>query len=104
MKVTPEEPAVAAAVAYFLDMAKGKITSSRSNGHAGLGAVRHPSTYHVIPNVQLVTPSAQALAQAKDSLPEAIRGQAKHVKRSGAAHAYPGKRKKSEDYSMPGLD
>ena len=106
MKVNPEEPTVAAAVAYFLDMAKGKNTSSRPNGHVGLGAIRHPSTYHVIPNVQLVTPSAQALAQAKDSIgiPKAIRGEPKQVKRSAAPRSYSGKRKKSEEYFMPGLD
>ncbi len=66
----PEEPTVDAAVSYFLDMANGKTDPSKSNGQNGLGAVRHPSTYHVIPSVKLVTPTAQALVAAKDELEE----------------------------------
>jgi hypothetical protein len=108
MKVTPEEPTVAAATAYFVDMAKGKTTPSRQGGHNGLGAVRHPSNYRVIPIVKLVTPTAQAVARAKDRLSreKIIRGPTQTRKRStaGRVSSQQRKKKKSDGYSMPGLD
>ena len=98
----PEEPTVASAVAYFVDMAKGKATPLRSKGQNGLGAVRQPSTNHVIPDVKLVMPTAQAIAQAKDSISrtKAIRGQ----KRSAGQGNSKNKKKKTGHYQMPGLD
>ncbi len=109
MKVTPEEPTVAAAVAYFVDMAKGETASTRQNGRNGLGAVHHPTTYHVIPTVKLVTPSAQALIQAKAKLPreKVIRGESR--KRTSDSSSEQSKKKQQKkkttgEYSMPGLD
>lgn len=102
--MNPEEPTLAAAVAYFTDMAKGKTTASRKYSQNGLGAAKYPSTYRVIPNIKFVTPSAQALAQAKDSLDreEVIRGKPKPRKRHMQAPS--GQRKKSKGYLTPGLN
>lgn len=112
MKVEPEEPTVAAAVAYFVDMAKGKTAPSKHNGRTGLGAVQQPATYHVIPNIKLVTPTAQAVARAKDRLveQEVIRGWPASRKRNahrGLLSAGQKKKKKQnyiDDYQTPGLD
>lgn len=113
----PEEPTVEAAVSYFVDMAQGKTAPSKSNEQNGLGAVRYPSTYHVIPSVKLVTPTAQALAAAKDEVEEEEEeeeerevmrgwnqpGKQKRIGRS-TAHSNRKKRKPSEKYLTPGLD
>jgi len=111
MKPIPQEPTVAAAVTYFVDMAKGKTQPSRQNGRNGLGAVRSPSTYHVIPNVKLVTPSAQALIQAQDSLMrgKVIRGARKrNANELGLTESKQKKKKtkkkKSSEYLTPALD
>ncbi len=110
MKVTPEEPTVAAAVAYFVDMAKGKTASTRQNGRNGLGAVHYPTSYHVIPTVKLVTPSAQALLQAKAKLPreKVIRGESRKRKSDSDSSSEQSKKQqkknKTDEYSMPGLD
>ena len=110
MKVNPEEPTVAAAVTYFVDMAKGKTSPSNQNGRSGLGAVRQPATYHVIPKVKLVTPTAQALAQAKSTLERSkvIRGGPTSRKRTSARESSPAGQKKKknyrDDYQTPGLD
>lgn len=95
--MNPEEPTLAAAVAYFVDIAKGKTASSY--GQTGLGAVRQPTTYHVIPPVKLVTPTAQAVAQAKDILGEqkVIKGR----KRNGPPSTG---HKRPKVYQTPGLD
>ena len=106
MKIEPEEPTVAAAVTYFVDMAKGKIAPSKPNGRTGLGVVHRPSTYHVIPNIKQVTPTAQALAQAEDRLDRSkvIRGQPTSRKRNAQPRSAGQKRIRKADYQTPGLD
>lgn len=110
MKVEPEEPTVAAAVAYFVDMAKGKTAPSKHNGRNGLGAVRQPSTYHVITDIKQVTPTAQVVAQAKDRLDRAkvIRGWSASRKRNARGESpsagQKSKKKKSDSYQTPALD
>ena len=107
MKIQPEEPTVDAAVAYFVNMAKGKTAPTKQNGRNGLGAVRYPTTQHMIPKVELVTPTAQALDRAKDRLSreKVIRGQAKPRKRKADDFISSRKsRKNTDQYLMPGLD
>lgn len=107
MKVQPEEPDVEAAVSYFVDMAKGKTAPTKHAAHRGLGAVRHPTTFHVIPKVELISPTAEALDRAKASLSreKVIRGQTRSRKRKAGEHTSSGKSRKTKDqYHMPGLD
>lgn len=70
MKPEFQEPSVDAAIEYFINMAKGNTIPTKQNGQNGLGAVRQSSTYHAIPAVKLVTPTAQAVERAKAAIGE----------------------------------
>lgn len=79
--MTSQEPNLDAAVSYFVNMAKGNSLQSKRNGQNGLGIARQPSLRHVIPEVKLVTPTAQAVKQATETL-KVIRRPAQKRKRA----------------------
>ena len=94
MKLESKEPKLDAAISYFRNMARGKTVPSQQNGQNGLGIARQASTYHVIPQIRMVTPTAQAVESAKAS-----------VKRQKVIRGTSLKKKKNTDtYFMPGLD
>ena len=110
MKIKPEQPDVAAAVSYFVDMAKGKTAPTRQTIQTGLGAVHQPTVFRVIPKIELVTPTAQALVRAREKV---IRGEVQQNKRKAdelSSSDKPKKKKKTkkgkstDQYLMPGLD
>jgi len=101
--MNPTEPTVEQATAYFKDMANGESVPIAPELSKGLGMVRTPTIYHVI------TPTNQTLAQARETIKrqKVIRGTVderpiKKVKREALQPQK--KKKKSENYLMPGLD
>ena len=96
MKQESSEPRLDAAIAYFVNMAKGKAIPPQHNGTSGLGVARQATSYQVIPSVKVVTPTAQAVQSAKAAVrkPKVIRGKQQP----------PSKKRKREQIFMPGLD
>lgn len=104
--MNPKEPTVDQSTVYFRDMANGKSVALAPEHSVGLGVVHTPPTYHVI------TPTKQALAQAREAVmrQKVIRRpedapSAKKVKReTEKPQKKKSKKERSEVYLMPGLD
>lgn len=97
MKLKKLKPDTDAMVRHFVNMAKGNTAQGQQTIHRGLGISSRPIAYHMVPVIKAVTPTAQAVYQAKASV-------AGRDEESKFIRSQPTKKRKRESYHMPALD